>query len=238
MMEFEDKLDNFLKGRMNNEEEQEFKILLASNPNLKQKAIATARMAKAMHIEGEKSDREIIGEIKAIPQDNIKAIAEKVCDAKQSKIRILPFRRFVISFSVAASILICIFGGYKYYRYEQITSLGQEYLAYFPANEFSRGEDNRVSDRLQKLYTNISEKNELKSTINELNEMWNDSRSDSYNVYTEYMPELGWMLATAYLRDNEKGKAIEVLNQLISECPADTAIGEKARELKETIENL
>ena len=78
----------------------------------------------------------------------------------------------------------------------------------------------------------------MDTTIEELSRMWNESRSETYNDYTEYMPELGWMLANAYLRDNEKGMAIEVLDDLITECPDDTAIGEKARELKQKVEKL
>ena len=144
----------------------------------------------------------------------------------------------MISFSAAASILLCVFGGYKYYKNEQVTSLGQEYLAYFPASDFTRGEGDAVGDRLQTIYANISNKKDLKAAISDLSQMWEASRSDTYNDYTEYMPELGWMLANAYLRDNDKDKALEVLDGLISECPEDTAIGEKARELKQKIENL
>ena len=52
------------------------------------------------------------------------------------------------------------------------------------------------------------------------------------------MPELGWMLANAYLRDNNKDQALKVLDQLIEGCPEDTVIGEKARELKQKVEKL
>ena len=78
----------------------------------------------------------------------------------------------------------------------------------------------------------------MDATIEELQQMWNASRSETYNDYTEYMPELGWMLANAYLRDNNKDKAIEVLDKLIEDCPEDTAIGDKARELKQKVEKL
>lgn len=238
MVGFDEKLDNFLKGRMTNEEEQEFKTLLASNPDLKQKAIATARMAKAMQSIGEQQDRKVINEIGETSESSIKTVASYACGAKQPKAKILPFRRFIISFSAAASILVCVFGGYKYYKYEQVTSLGQEYLAYFPASEYSRGEGDDIAQKLQNLYANISEKKDLTTSIDELQNMWTQSRSETYNDFTEYMPELGWMLANAYLCDNEKEKAIEVLNQLIVECPEDTAIGQKSRELKEKIEKL
>lgn len=238
LMEFDEKLDDFLKGRMTTEEEQEFKTLLASNPDLKQKAIATVRMVKAMQTLGEQRDRAIINEIAESSEDKLKATAIQTSGARLRKVRIIPFRRFMISFSAAASILLCVFGGYKYYKYEQVTALGSEYLAYFPASDFSRGEEDNIASKLQIFYTNIDDGKEKKATIDELSMMWKESRSETYNDYTEYMPELGWMLANAYLCDNEKEKAIAVLNQLIADCPEDTAIGEKARELREKINKL
>ena len=68
--------------------------------------------------------------------------------------------------------------------------------------------------------------------------MWTESRSDTFNDYTEYMPEIGWMLANAYLRNNDKSNALEVLGVLIAESPEGTAMSDKARELKEKIEKL
>lgn len=236
-IQFEDKLNRFLKGEMTSAEEQEFKAFLESHPEQKQKAIAIARLAKAMQQVGEARDKAVIDDFKSATKQQVEQSAANACGIK-AKPRILNFRRFMISFYAAASILLCVFGGYKYYKYEQVTSLGQEYLAYFPASECSRGEGDDVSHKIETLYTNISDKKDLDATINELARMWNESRGETYNDYTEYMPELGWMLANAYLRDNEKDKAIEVLDILIEESPEDTAIGEKARELKQKVEKL
>lgn len=235
---FEDNLNRFLKGEMTSAEEQEFKAQLESNPELKNKAVAMARLAKAMQQVGAERDKAVVEDIKSATKQEVENIANNVSGRLQPKAKIIPFRRFMISFSAAASILLCVFGGYKYYKYEQVTSLGQEYLAYFPASDFSRGEEDAVGDKLQTIYANISDKKDLKAAISDLSQMWEASRGDTYNDYTEYMPELGWMLANAYLRDNDKDKALEVLETLISECPEDTAIGEKGRELKQKIENL
>lgn len=237
-IQFEDKLNRFLKGEMTPAEEQEFKAFLESHPEQKQKAIAIARLAKAMQQVGGERDRAVIADIQVASKQEVENAANSATGKTGKKPKILPFRRFIVSFSAAASILFCIFGGYKYYKYDQITTLGQEYLAYFPASEFSRGEGDNVSKKLQALYGNITDKNDMDATIDELVRMWEASRMDEYNDYTEYMPELGWMLANAYLRDNDKDKALKVLDQLIADCPEDTAIGEKARELKQKVEDL
>lgn len=237
-IQFEDELNRFLKGEMTSAEEQEFKAFLESHPEQKQKAIAIARLAKAMQQVGEEYDLAVISDIKAASKQDVENAVNNVTGKVERKPKILSFRRIIVSCSAAASILLCIFGGYKYYKYDQITTLGQEYLAFFPASEFSRGEGDNVSEQIQVLYGNITGKKDMGATIGELFSMWEASRMDEYNDYTEYMPELGWMLANAYLRDNNKDKALKVLDQLIEECPEDTAIGEKARELKQKVENL
>ena len=88
------------------------------------------------------------------------------------------------------------------------------------------------------MYSDIETKHNLGDAIARLSGMWTESRGDTFNDYTEYMPEIGWMLANAYLRNNDKSKALEVLGILIAESPEGTAMGDKARELKEKVEKL
>lgn len=235
---FDEMLSRYIKGQLSEIEEVEFKQLIADDLELRNKAIATARLVKAMDDVGNEQDIKVIGEIKQSTEKEIKIVASDVSGAVIKKLRILNFRKLIVSFSAAASILLCVFCGYKYYKYEQVSSLGSEYLAYFPASEFSRGENDGVSDILKELYSDIETKHNIDDAIVRLSDMWAKSRSDTFNDYTEYMPEIGWMLANAYLRDNDKSKALEVLGILIAESPEGTAMGDKARELKEKVEKL
>ncbi len=238
MSRFDEMLSRYIKGRLSDAEEVEFNRLIAENEELRNKAIATARLVKAMNEVGSEQDNDTIEAIKQSSKEDIKRTATSISGTTIKNPRILTFRKFVVSFSAAASILLCIFGGYKYYKYEQVTSLGSEYLAYFPASEFSRGENDGVSDILKELYSDIETKHNLGDAIARLSDMWTESRGDTFNDYTEYMPEIGWMLANAYLRNNDKSKALEVLGILIAESPEGTAMGDKARELKEKVEKL
>lgn len=235
---FDEMLSRYMKGQMTDDEEVTFKQLLKENDTFRNKAIATARLVQAMDQVGSVKDKETIKSIRDVSLSDVEEISAKVCVTSTNNPRILTFRRFVLSFSAAASILLCVFGGYKYYKYSQITSLGSEYLAYFPASEFSRGESDGIESKLKESYSNIETKSNLDTTINELKIMWDRSLSDSYNDYTEYMPEIGWLLANAYLRNNDKSQSIEVLDVLINEYPDGTAMGDKARELKRKIEDL
>lgn len=238
MSRFDEMLSRYIKGRLSDAEEVEFNRLIAENEELRNKAIATARLVKAMNEVGSEQDNDTIEAIKQSSKEDIKRTATSISGTTIKNPRILTFRKFVVSFSAAASIRLCIFGGYKYYKYEQVTSLGSEYLAYFPASEFSRGENDGVSDILKELYSDIETKHNLGDAIARLSGMWTESRGDTFNDYTEYMPEIGWMLANAYLRNNDKSKALEVLGILIAESPEGTAMGDKARELKEKVEKL
>lgn len=235
---FDEMLSRYLKGQLSEIEEVEFKRLIADEPELHNKAIATARLVKAMNEVGSERDDKTIEEIRQATEQKIKIVASNVSGAAIKEPRILNFRKFIVSFSAAASILLCVFGGYQYYKYEQVSSLGSEYLAYFPASEFSRGENDGVSDILKELYSDIETKHNLGDAIARLSGMWTESRGDSFNDYTEYMPEIGWMLANACLRNNDKSKALKVLGVLIAESPEGTAMGDKARELKEKVETL
>lgn len=235
---FDEMLSRYIKGQLSEVEEVEFKQLIADDPELRNKAIATARLVKAMDDVGNEQDIKVIGEIKQSTEKEIKIVASDVSGAMIKRPRILNFRKLIVSFSAAASILLCVFGGYKYYKYEQVSSLGSEYLAYFPASEFSRGENDGVSDILKEMCSDIETKHNIDDAIVRLSDMWAKSRSDTFNDYTEYMPEIGWMLANAYLRNNDKSKALNVLDVLIVESPEGTAMGDKARELKEKVEKL
>ncbi|MGM9816177.1 MAG: hypothetical protein ACI304_03865 [Lepagella sp.] len=236
---FDEMLSRYIKGQMSEDEEVTFKQLLDDNEKYRNKAIAMARLVKAMAQVGCDNDMEVIKAIKNASSSDVEEISAKACDTSTNRHRIFAFRKLILSLSIAASVLICVFGGYEYYQYNQVTSLGSEYLTYFPASEFSRGErDDVVENKLKEFYSNIESKNNLDTTIQELRTMWDESRSDLYNDYTEYMPEIGWLLANAYLRNNNKSEASGVLELLINDYPEGSALGDKARELKRKIEDL
>lgn len=235
---FDEMLSRYMQGQMTDDEERTFKQLLKANDTLRNKAIATARLVQAMDQVGRDNDKETIKSIRDVSLSDVEEISAKACGSSPNSPRILIFRRIILSLSAAASILLCVFGGYKYYKYTEVTALGSEYLAYFPATEFSRGEADDIGNKLKGFYSNIETKSDLDTTIDDLEIMWAESRSDSYNDYTEYMPEIGWLLANAYLRNNDKSQSIEVLDVLINEYPNGTAMGDKARELKHKIEEL
>lgn len=236
-IEQEARITRYLKGQMSTDEEKAFVSELNENPELKAKAITIARMIKAMDTEGAKRDATIIEAFKVASSKDIAYVARKVSEPRKPKILFIPRKTF-IAFSAAASILVCLFGGYRIYDNRQMSSLGGEYLAYFPATDYIRGSESPVDKELASLYAQVKNGNNLTGAINTLEQMWTESRGDTYNDYTEYSPEIGWILANAYIRDNDKDKAIEVLTILENESDPESAIALKARELREKVQHI
>ena len=75
----------------------------------------------------------------------------------------------------------------------------------------------------------------MKNTISQLEELWALAQSDTYNDYTTYEPYIGWNLAIAYLRNNDKKEARKVLEELQKISPIGTEYGDKILELREKL---
>lgn len=241
----EDAITRYLKGQMSAEEEKAFMAELNSNSELKSKAIAIARMVKAMETVGKEKDENVIKAIKDMGRETSNSkmpenffpsmAAHRVSQRKESKILFMPKKTFM-SVAAAASILVCIFGGYRIYDNNQMSNLGGEYLAYFPASEYTRGENDETSSIINKLYRDVEDSHALPETIAQLNRLWEESRSDTFNDFTEYSPEIGWILANAYVKDNNKADAIRILSVLIDESEPESALSKKSTELRTKIE--
>ena len=78
----------------------------------------------------------------------------------------------------------------------------------------------------------------LDGAIHELSLCWELSTMETYNDYTDYSAEIGWNLAIAYLKDNNKKDALAVLEKMATLYEADNVMGKQVRELQQKIENL
>ena len=207
----EERIDRYLHGEMTPEEETLFEEDLNKDETLQRQAETMARMAKSMEIFGSERDRMFI--------DQMKVSAGK---------KLTP----VWWMSIAASLLIIFTIGYHFYDRSQTIALGQQYAYVFPTETIIRGEeDEEVTNTLTVLFDNAANGEDLDNTIKKLTELWALSKSDTYNGYTTYEPYIGWNLAIAYLRNNDKKEAKKVLKEMQSRYPEETAIGDKLKEL-------
>lgn len=211
----EERINRYLHGEMSSEEESVFEADLQKDNALKQQAESMARIVKGMEVVGKEHDKQLL--------EKMKASSGK----KTSSLRWI---------SIAASIALVFTVSYFVYDYSATTRLGKEYAYAFPVSEVIRGEeDEDVVNTLTLLFDNVANGKDLDNTIKQLEELWALAQSDTYNGYTTYEPYIGWNLAIAHLRNNDKKEAKAVLVQLQTMYPEGTAIGDKAAELQKKI---
>lgn len=241
-----EKIEKYLKGLMDKNEEKTFLQELEKNPELKERAIAMARLAKGVQAAGVKNDEDTIDAFRSSDIDSIKKIADKVSNAKfntitsnESKV-ISINNRHHLSWIAAAACFACIFFvGYQYNSYYQTASLGDEYASSFDVEyNIARGDESKVEIELQELKQNISVGQDLENTIHRLEILWELSLMDTYNEYTDLSPDLGWNLAIAHLKNNERTEAMIVLKKMKSLYQEDSAMGKQVRQLIDRIEKL
>lgn len=203
----DDRISYYLQGQMSQEEESDFLADLETDAELRQNAIIQARLIKGM----KQVDEELVCAFKQASSSDIHLLVNK------------PLRHslFFKWASVAASIVIVMLGGYKGYDYYDTTRLGAEYANTFPISTIiQRGDsDIEIEQELTDLFNNVINRKDLSQTTNRLAELWEISKQDTYNDYTDYAPYIGWYLAIGYLEDYEKDKAKKVLADMINYDP-------------------
>ena len=166
----------------------------------------------------------------ACPSIDTEAATEVANNASEKrKHRIV---KFAYALAAAASIAIIATVGYNQYERHQVVALGKEYaLTLSPfAEEYHRGDTSTAGEEINALTANVRNQENLEQTIDRLSRLWALSKSDTYNDYTDFAPEIGWTLAIAHLENNDKNAAISVLTQITALYP-ETAICHKANEL-------
>lgn len=248
LLEEDDRIVAYLKGQMTVEEEQQFMKELEDNPDLKEKAIVTARLVKGLKQVGEEQDKDIKGAFLASSEEGVEAVAKRVTQNKdvdivaeqetaayvgpETKAKTIPIRRVSPWIAIAAS-LVGIWLGIGYNNYRHTTGLGDAYDGAFPSSMIVRGAETHTEaeKKLEQLFTNVKENKSIDDAIHELSLYWEISQMETYNDYTDYSAEIGWNLAIAYLKDNNKQEAKKVLEKLITTSEKGSAIYNTSKQL-------
>ena len=220
----DDLIDRFMQGQMDENEEKAFLEELNQNEELRERAILHARLVKGMA---------------QVDDEIIEAYSEAEDSSKNNKATVVSIdkKHSARWLTIAASVIFIVFVGFKSYDYYDTTSLGREYANTFPTSTIIRGEANADVDKeLAMLFNNVAEGKDLDNTTSRLATLWELSKQDAYNDYTDYAPYIGWNLAVGYLRNYEKTLARNVLSEMETIYENETIIGKKVRELINTIE--
>lgn len=213
--EIDERIELFLKGKMNPTEAESFKLELKDNKELRNRAKVVALMVKAMKESSSKQDERIINEI----------------TGKQKKSRII-----TLSYRITAiAACLCIIFSITDYQFRKSNTLdlAVQYSGKYLMDESSfRDRGSAIQNELFTLSDQIKEKQDLTKIISRLDSMFVTASSEGFNEYTSYHEQIGKCLVVAYLQNNERGKAIKLLEDLIEEYPDKTIFKKMLEEIK------
>lgn len=248
----DERIANYLKGKMTAEEEQAFLADLQADPELKAQAVAMARMVKGMKEVGTANDEELKGEFLAADADEVGVVAkDAVSTNKRIGLPIAANRSVAASkpngflrpwswLMAAASVTLLIWAGIGYNDYRTTTGLGNQYATVFTSSQLTRSGEapTQVETKLTKLFDNVVNGKDIEATVHDLSLCWELSTQETYNDYTDYELKIGWNLAICHLKNNDRKQAKAVLEKLTTIAPAGTTIGEQARELLKRVDEI
>ena len=205
----EERIDAFVRGAMTEAEEQAFKQEIKADPELRAQVLATVSMIKSIRSQ--------------------EAAKEKTLISNNTKERL----RTLVAWACSIAAVIAIFFGYqKDKRFNELSALVSPYYSEYSMDEYLRGPRGDLdSDSVAHLYTlfnNIKEQRNVSTIIAELEPIYSNLESDF--TYSAYANDIAMNLALAYIKNDQKDKAIPVLKKLAEDNP-DTPIEAKALEL-------
>lgn len=202
----EERIDAFVRGAMTEAEEQAFKQEIKADPELRAQVLATVSMIKSIRSQ--------------------EAAKEKTLISNNTKERL----RTLVAWACSIAAVIAIFFGYqKDKRFNELSALVSPYYSEYSMDEYARGDlDSASVAHLYTLFNNIKEQRNVSTIIAELEPIYSNLESDF--TYSAYANDIAMNLALAYIKNDQKDKAIPVLKKLAEDNP-DTPIEAKAREI-------
>ena len=212
----DERIESFLRGTMNAEEEAIFKRELKSNPELRNRAMTMAYLIKGIQANEEDREKKVILSVEKSYKSKVRPLIWWAC-------------------SVVAVFAI-FFGIYKDHRYRMLDATVSPYYSEYGMSDISRGDvDSATVANLYTLFTQIQNNRSTSDIINEL-ELIYYSLDDDF-TYNAYANEIAWYLALAYVKDDQIDKAITILQKLKADNP-DTPIYNRADELIKKLQDL
>ena len=235
-VDFDAKVDKFLRHQMTEDEENLFKSELDSDQEKRERARTIALMIRTMQQEGLKHDQVIIDDIREM--NEIQFIKAVGLSPKKINLRSYFFR-----YLVAASVAIAFFlGGYQYYGHNQIVTLGDTYYSAYTLDYSEtvhiRGTEDKIElNKLAVVFDKVKNNIDIESTIKELEILYSESFEER-SVFYNYQDDIAWNLAIAYLKDGNYKKPIPILEGIIKRNADYPQITEPVLELLEKIRDL
>lgn len=242
----DDIINRFMSGEMSEDEKSDFLTRLETDDKLRQRAQLVGLIAREIH--NVNSDDIIVDALSKTDKDEFRKKLQRIKEEKreskvsacsvddglcinkdENKNRNMRWRIL----SIAASILIVlgVFTVYQNFNRADYTSLGAKQVV---VTTFRSAGDSLIISNLSDLSQRIIAGDNIDEAISQLSDYyWKDHNED----LKPFHDDIGWNLAVAYLKVNDKDNAILVLNNMIKESKSQEHI-EKAKELLNDINNI
>lgn len=210
--EYDDRIERFLRGDMNAEEETCFKEEIKTNPLLKARAETISALVRGMKRKGRKEDALIVDEVTS--GSNL--------GPGMNKQR--TFRGIAWACSIAA-VFIILFNIFGSSKQDKLDSIVAEYYTPFQPDEFMRGDEDSIAvTELTALFNAVGKEDDCSDVMKKLESIYKSIDTDY--TYRAYSNDVAWYLALAYIKCGKVEEAKKVLNEIIEDNP-DSEIAEK-----------
>ena len=240
-------IDSYLIGNLSKEEMKSFEERLKSDKDFKERVSAVSFLSKGIK-ELQERDAKAIEDAKKISREyvisTIKEIEKRgqrpaaaAIPAAASSGWIIPL--WVKRIASAAAVILIVTGiGFDYHNSVVLRDNAEQGVLFaesnMPGDNF-RGDGEDVAKDLRVLFENVRKKENLSLTIVKLEDYYNLAIDEVAHVEDDYIDQISFALASAYIYDGQKSKAKEVLSHILNDPEASPDVKEKAKRLLDSI---
>ena len=234
-------IDSYLIGNLSKEEMKSFEERLKSDKDFKERVSAVSFLSKGIK-ERQERDAKAIEDAKKISREDVISTIKEI--EKRGQRPAAASSRWKIPLwvkriaSAAAVILIVTGIGFDYHNSVVLLDNAEQGVLFaesnMPVDNF-RGDGEDVAKDLRVLFENVRKKENLSLTIVKLEDYYNLAIDEDAHVEDDYVDQISFALASAYIYDGQKSKAKEVLSHILNDPEASPDVKEKAKRLLDSI---
>ena len=240
-------IDSYLVGNLSEEEMKSFEERLKSDIDFRERVSAITFLSKGIK-ERQERDAKAIEDAKKISREDVISIIKEIekrgqhpaaaaIPAAASSGWIIPL--WVKRIASAAAVILIVTGiGFDYHNSVVLRDNAEQGVLFaesnMPVNNF-RGDGEDVAKHLRVLFENVRKNENLSLTIVKLEDYYNLAIDEDAHVEDDYVDQISFALASAYIYDGQKSKAKEVLSHILNDPEASPDVKEKAKRLLDSI---
>ena len=240
-------IDSYLVGCLSEDEMKSFEERLKSDKDFRDRVSAVTFLSKGIK-ERQERDAKAIEDAKKISKEDVITTIKEIENREQrpaaaaipaaaSSGWIIPL--WVKRIASAAAVILIVTGiGFDYHNSVVLRDNAEQGVLFaesnMPVDNF-RGDGEDVAKDLRVLFENVRKKENLSLTIVKLEDYYNLAIDEDAHVEDDYVDQISFALASAYIYDGQKSKAKEVLSHILNDPEASPDVKEKAKRLLDSI---